>query len=204
MLCGFQHCLFRLFTNSPCCTKNVVKQAIPPTTMLIQSVHRLPNLSIDGHRNKYVGSSTIPAKKKLRNSSPPKTGAQYDKPTQTLVLVNQMKVMMMVFFRKLGVLKRSRMPYLRVFDLAMSWFCFSVWYFRWRLTMQFAGRDLPLILCNNKQTYVSKMGHIISFFMKLVLFPYCSVARQWCYPNAVKGVYLILLLARPFAQAQCN
>lgn len=41
----------------------------------MQRVHLLPHFSIAGQRNKYVGISTAPARKKFKYSSPPNAGA---------------------------------------------------------------------------------------------------------------------------------
>ncbi|CAB0017899.1 unnamed protein product, partial [Nesidiocoris tenuis] len=42
--------------------RTVARQALPPTSMLMHTVHRRPSFCILGHRTKYVGSSTAPGK----------------------------------------------------------------------------------------------------------------------------------------------
>lgn len=56
---------------SPCCTRNVAKQAVPPIIIEIHKIQRRPKTLRLGHKKMYVGSSQAPAKKKLKISSPP-------------------------------------------------------------------------------------------------------------------------------------
>ena len=46
--------------------KKVATQAIPPIIMERHNVHLLPKRSMDGQRNRYVGSSARPANKKFK------------------------------------------------------------------------------------------------------------------------------------------